>query len=157
MPGAGKSTIGVLLAKQTSRDFIDTDLLIQVQQKISLQQVLDKEGYLALRKIEENALLTLNCKNYVIATGGSAVYSHPAMQHLESDAVIVFLQCEIDVLKKRIGDFSERGIAKRPGQTFQDLFNERYPLYKKYADITIACQNRSQDEIVVDICRKINM
>ncbi len=87
MPGAGKSTVGVLLAKQTARDFVDTDVLIQVDQDRSLQAIVDREGYLALRRIEERVLLSLDCRRHVVATGGSAVYSEKAMRHLGAGGV----------------------------------------------------------------------
>jgi len=91
MPGAGKSTVGVILAKLTSQDFIDTDVLIQISQGRLLQDIVDTEGYMALRRIEEVILLGLHCYNHVIATGGSAVYSHAAMEHLRSNGIVVFL------------------------------------------------------------------
>jgi shikimate kinase len=151
MPGAGKSTIGVVLAKQTSRGFIDTDLLIQTSQCRTLQEIVDMYGYEALRNIEEDMLLGLSVRNHVIATGGSAVYSELSMHHLRSDGVIVFLDVDLSVLESRIHDFKTRGLAKRPDQSFADLFRERLLLYIKYADITIKCAGLTQK----DICTKI--
>ncbi len=147
MPGAGKSTAGVILAKKTSRDFIDTDVLIQVSKGRSLQDIVDKDGYMDLRRIEEEVLLDLHCDNHVIATGGSAVYSGPAMQHLKSDGVVVFLDVELPVLKNRIKDYDKRGLAKHPDQSLEDLFEERLVLYKKYADVTIDCSGLTQEEV----------
>ncbi len=137
MPGSGKSTVGIILAKKTSLAFVDTDVLIQASQQQSLQSIVDTQGYAALRKIEEALLLGLSLQNHVIATGGSAVYSDKAMTHLKSDGRIVFLDADINTLMRRIGDFSARGIAKRPGQSFAELFEERLTLYKRHADITI--------------------
>ena len=114
MPGAGKSTVGVILAKQTSRDFVETDVLIQTSQGRTLQDIVDTGGYALLRKIEEDVLLELSGKNYVIATGGSAVCSDSAMSHLRSDGFVVFLDVDMPTLEARIHDFSTRGIAKRP-------------------------------------------
>ncbi len=143
MPGSGKSKIGVILAKLTSRSFIDTDLLIQAAEGRSLQDIVDQEGYLALRAIEEKVLLGLDCCNHVIATGGSAVYSPTAMAHLKKDGVVVFLDVCLDTIKARVRDLTTRGLAKRPDQSIDDLFAERYVLYRKYADITIDCTERT--------------
>ncbi len=155
MPGAGKSTIGVLLAKQSSKNFIDTDVLIQVNHGKGLQDIVNKEGFLALRQIEEDVLLSMNCVNFVIATGGSAVYSEKAMVKLKADAVTVYLDVPLDELKRRVSNFETRGITKRPDQTFEDLFQERLMLYNKYADIIIPCSRNNQDEIVTLICEKL--
>ena len=151
MPGSGKSTIGVILAKLTSRSFIDTDVLIQAAEGRSLQDIVDREGYLALRAIEEKVLLGLDCRDHVIATGGSAVYSQAAMAHLKEDGVVVFLNVSLDTIKARVGDPGTRGLAKRPDQSIDDLFAERYVLYRKYADITIDCTARAHE----DACARI--
>jgi len=155
MPGAGKSTIGVLLAKQCSKNFIDTDVLIQVNHGRGLQEIVDNEGFLALRKIEEEVLLSMKCVNFVIATGGSAVYSEKAMTRLKQDALAIFLEVPLEELKRRVNNYETRGITKRPDQTFEDLFQERLLLYNRYADITIACSQNNQDEIVELICRQL--
>ncbi len=151
MPGSGKSTIGVILAKLTGRDFIDTDILIQTAAGRTLQDIVDGEGHMALRRIEEDILLGITCSKHVIATGGSAVYSRRAMEHLGSDGVIVFLDADIDTLESRVKDFSRRGLAKGPDQSFADLFAERVPLYRKYADITVSCAGRSHEEVCAGI------
>lgn len=151
MPGSGKSTAGIILAKLTSLDFVDTDILIQTSQGQILQDIVDTEGYMALREIEEHILLKLDCFNHVIATGGSAVYSHAAMTHLKSNGVAVFLNVELPVLESRIHDFATRGLAKRPDQSIEDLFEERFVLYTKYADVTIECSDFTQEEVCEDI------
>ncbi|MBF0507174.1 MAG: shikimate kinase [Nitrospirae bacterium] len=151
MPGSGKSTVGVILAKMTSRGFVDTDVIIQTSQGRSLQDIVNTEGYMALRQIEEDTLMNLKCINHVIATGGSAVYSHSAMQHLKSRGVIVFLDVALPVLEARISNFDKRGLARRPDQSLRDLFRERLTLYRKYADITIGCGDLNQDEICAQI------
>jgi shikimate kinase len=151
MPGAGKSTVGVILAKQTSRDFVDTDVLIQVSQERTLQDIIDANGYAALRKIEEEILLGLSVRDHVIATGGSAAYSDQAMTHLRSEGVVIFLDVDLTTLESRVSDFSTRGLAKRPDQSFAELFDERLSLYNKYADITIKCAELTQE----DVCAKI--
>jgi shikimate kinase len=155
MPGSGKSTVGVILAKLTSRDFIDTDVLIQISQGRLLQNIVDTEGYMALRRIEEDILLGLNCHHHVIATGGSAVYSHAAMEHLKSNGIVVFLDVDLPTLESRIRDFDTRGLAKRPDQSFSDLFKERIILYRKYADVTIDCADLSQEEVCAQIIKRV--
>ncbi len=151
MPGSGKSTVGVLLAKLTSRGFIDTDVLIQTSQRRTLQEIVDTDGYMALRNIEEEVLLNLDCLDHVIATGGSAVYSHKAMEHLKRDGLTVFLDADMVTLESRIKDFKTRGLAKRPDQTLVDLFQERYPLYVKYADILAPCVGLNHEELCNEI------
>lgn len=157
MPGAGKSTIGVILAKQSARDFVDTDVLIQLAEERSLQDILDTEGYMALRKIEERVLLNLHCRHHVISTGGSAVYSDVAMTNLKKDGIAVFLHVELAEIKKRLIDMETRGIAQSPEQTFEELYEERQFLYRKYADLTIACADRAQEEISMLICEKLEL
>jgi len=151
MPGSGKSTLGVMLAKQTSRDFVDTDILIQNSEKQSLQNILDTQGYLVLRSIEERILCGLNCSNHVIATGGSAVYSHAAMEHLRRDGLIVFLDVSLPVLESRDLGLSARGIAKRPDQSFADLFVERCALYSRYADVVIDCSGLTHEKVCMRV------
>ncbi len=156
MPGAGKSTVGVILAKLTSRGFVDTDVLIQVSQEQTLQQIVDEDGYIALRKIEEDVLLDLYVRNHVIATGGSAAYSDQAMTHLKSDGIVIFLDVDIAILESRVSDFNTRGIAKRPEQSFAELFEERLALYNKYADITINCAGLTQENVCAKIIEELN-
>jgi shikimate kinase len=146
MFGAGKSTIGILLAKRTGRDFIDTDVLIQARQERTLQEILDDKGYLALRGIEEQTILACDVCNHIIATGGSAVYSDAAMRHLQANGSIVFLDTPLIEIVERVTDFDTRGIARRPGQSFEELFAERRPLYLRYADVVIDASGCSHDE-----------
>jgi shikimate kinase len=155
MPGSGKSTVGVILAKKTLRDFVDTDVLIQTSQERTLQEIVNTDGYVALLKIEEEHLLGLNVRNHVIATGGSAVYSHQAMTHLKSTGLVIFLDVDVATLESRVPDFSMRGLAKRPDQSLSELFNERYPLYTKYADMTIRCAGLTQDGVCTRIIEEI--
>ena len=156
MPGSGKSTVGVILAKMTSRSFVDTDVMIQTAKGLSLQEIVDTRGYMDLRRIEEDVLLGLTCDNHVIATGGSCVYSHRAMMHLKQNGLCVFLDAPLDTLCKRIRNVNTRGLAKRADQTFEDLFNERQPLYTKYADITVACGKRRHEEVCAAIIDGLN-
>ena len=147
MPGSGKSTIGVLLAKKTSRDFVDTDVVIQSHEHRSLQDIVDKEGYLVLREIEEMWVSSLDVENTVVATGGSVVYSEKSMENLSSHGVIIFLDVSLKTLKTRITDYDQRGIARRPDQSFEDLFEERSALYRRYAQITIASDRMDQEAV----------
>ena len=147
MPGAGKSTVGVILAKKTTRDFVDTDVLIQMSQGRTLQDIVDRDGYAVLRTIEEDILLGLSVQNHVIATGGSAVYSDRAMAHLRSNGVIIFLDVELATLESRVRDFSTRGLARRPEQSFAELFDERFKLYTRHADIVIKSDGMTQEQV----------
>ncbi|MDU9048273.1 MAG: shikimate kinase [Candidatus Electrothrix sp. Rat3] len=158
MPGAGKSTVGPLLAQSISRDFLDTDLLIQASQQRALQDIVNTDGQAALRLIEEEVLLSLalhNHHNYVIATGGSAVYSEQGMMHLKADGIALFLDTDLATLESRIDDFATRGLVKRADQTFAQLFDERLPLYRKYADITINCTGLSPKEVCARIVAEL--
>jgi shikimate kinase len=156
MPGAGKSTVGIILAKMTARAFVDTDVLIQLSEKHSLQKIVDTKGHMALRGIEAAEIMRLHCDNHVIATGGSAVYSQAAMEHLASLGSIVFLYADLDSLKSRIRNFDSRGLAKRTDQTFEDLFNERLPLYKQYAELTVNSSELSQEDVCSAIIEKLS-
>jgi shikimate kinase len=156
MPGAGKSTIGPILAKSCLLDFVDTDLLIQTKHSKSLQDIVDTEGHLALRTYEEEILLNADFDGKVVATGGSVVYSKLGMQRLAALGPIVHLDVSLDQLVKRIHNYEQRGIAKKPGQTLESLFDERQTLYKRYADITIDCLNFSPEDCVEAIITQLN-
>lgn len=147
MPGSGKSTVGVILAKMIAKRFLDTDILLQNIEKRSLQDIVDKDGHMALRGVEQKVLLSIQCCNHIIATGGSAAYSEPAMMHLKVNGTIVFLHADLTALSQRIHNYETRGLAKRPDQSFQDLFEERLALYEKYADITIRSSKMTQDQV----------
>ncbi|MFV0436754.1 MAG: shikimate kinase [Desulfopila sp.] len=147
MPGSGKSTVGIILAKILARNFVDTDVLIQLQEGLTLQEIIDSSDYMALRRIEEEVLIGIDHRQHVVATGGSAPYSHRAMAHLREDGIIVFLDADLPCLCSRIQNYQTRGLAKRPEQSFQELFAERYRLYSRYSDITIDCSARSQEEV----------
>lgn len=156
MPGSGKSTVGIILAKNLSYGFIDTDVLIQINRQKPLQQIMDESGYLNLRSIEEEEILKLNIANHIISTGGSAVYSEKTMSHLKNISNIIFLKADINVIKKRIHNFKTRGIAKSKDQTFDDLFIERQELYEKYSEFTVDCNKIDQEEVAEIISRKFS-
>ncbi len=155
MPASGKSTVGVLLAKRISYGFIDTDLLIQEEEQRSLQDIVDTEGHMVLRDIEERVCLSVDVSNMVIATGGSAAYSGAAMQHLGTGSTVVFLDTPISELTARIHNYATRGIAKHPDQTFEDLFHERGVLYRRYADITIDCRGKDHEAVVEELKQRL--
>lgn len=155
MPGCGKSTVGVLLARATGRAFVDTDLLVQSRTGTSLQALVDREGYEALREAEEHVLLSLNLSDHVIATGGSVVYSRAGMAHLCDSSRVVFLDVSLTCVRERIGDASLRGISRRPDQSLADLFHERHGLYCRYAEIAIACDGLSPEEVCDRVISKL--
>ncbi|MFT5603838.1 MAG: shikimate kinase [Paracoccaceae bacterium] len=148
MPGAGKSTIGVLLAKTLTKNFIDTDVLIQRRADTNLQNIIDSRGYEALQAIEREVLLELQCEHTVIATGGSAVYAQHAMAHLQKSAVVVFIDVPLQELRERIHNMDSRGIVQKPGQDFDALFQERWTLYREFADIHITAGSHSQEFVL---------
>ena len=157
MPGAGKSTTGIILAKNCGLGFIDTDVLIQINHQKTLQQILDESSFLELRDIEEKEILKLNIENHVIATGGSAVYSEKAMNHLLSISTVIFIKISLEQVRKRVRNFATRGIAKAKDQSLEELFRERQLLYKKYARITVDGNILSQEILAVKIASRIGM
>ena len=147
MPGAGKSTVGVLVAKQLGLGFVDTDILIQERAGRRLQKILDEAGYQELRRLEEEAILALEPGGAVIATGGSAVYSERAMRHLGELGRIVYLKAGCGLLATRIDDYERRGIANPGGQCFEDIYRERTPLYERCADAVVAVEGLTHEEV----------
>jgi len=151
MPGAGKSTVGVLLAKAMKMPFIDTDLLIQERHGHFLQELVDMHGFDEFIKIEESVILSLDVKNHIISTGGSVVYSEAAMNHLKASGVVVFLNARLYQLERRLKNMHRRGIAMKGNRTLASLYRERLPLYEKYADISIDCSKKHIETIVSEI------
>ena len=151
MPGVGKSTAGVLLAKALSRDFLDTDVLIQSREGRRLQTIIDSVGMEAFCAMEERHVLSVECRGTVIATGGSVVYGDRAMAHLKSNGVVLHLDLPLALLKRRLRDLDARGVVMAPDQTLENLFQERQPLYQLHADITIDCTNLTHEHVVKDI------
>ncbi|MGH1485404.1 MAG: shikimate kinase [Cellvibrionaceae bacterium] len=152
MPGSGKSTTGVQLAKHLGLNFIDTDLLIQTHQQQKLQDILNAQGYQVLRDMEEQELLQLTLERDLVSTGGSAVYSDKGMQHLKKQGLVIYLQVSLEEITRRIDNEDSRGIARPEGQSLEDVYNERIPLYEKYADITI---DNNHYNSIEDIASKI--
>ena len=153
MPGAGKSTVGVILAKAAGLQFCDTDLIIQQKTGRKLQDIINNDGIEKFLEAESNVLSLLSVENSVIATGGSAVYSEAAMQNLKRTGVAVWLDVPLSEVKRRIDNITTRGIVMHPGESLDSIYAERLPLYRKYADITISCS--STEETVENILEKI--
>lgn len=156
MPGAGKSTLGVVLAKIIGYDFIDADILIQNHNDRTLQKIIDAMGPMGFIEIENNVLCDIEADRSVISTGGSAVYSEAAMKHLSEMGTIVFLRVSLEELRKRLGSLHERGVVMKNGMgmSLDDLYAEREPLYEKYAELTIdtdGCTVRDAARKLVDI------
>jgi len=148
MPGAGKSTVGVILAKILGMNFIDTDLVIQERTGLRLQEIIDRDGPAEFLRIEEAAVHALMCQNTVIATGGSVVLSPLSMEHLKKEGIIVYLSVPFVEIEKRLGNISGRGVVLLPGQDLRMLYDTRVPLYEKYADVTVDCAGRDFESVV---------
>jgi len=150
MPGAGKSTVGVSLAKQLGLNFVDTDLLIQVRHGQTLQEILDAHDYLHLRELEEEILLDTNFDHSLVATGGSVVYSDAAMQKLAGAGPVVFIDVALSEILKRVHNEGQRGIARPPQFSLQDLYAERQPLYQHWANYTVPEADQSSADACAD-------
>lgn len=155
MPGAGKSTIGVVLAKNLGISFVDSDLVIQEQEGKKLHELIEEHGLEGFLEIEGRVNASLHPKTAVIATGGSAVYCEEAMEHLNSIATICYLKLSYESIRERLGNLAERGVVLREGETLQELYDERVPLYEKYANITVDCENKNIREIVIEMAKRL--
>ena len=148
MPGVGKSTVGVVLAKNMGYSFVDSDLLIQEQEGKLLHEIIAERCLDGFNEVEDQVNASININRAIIATGGSVVYGEQAMEHLKKIGTVVYLSLPYEELSERLGDLKERGVSIRAGQTLADLMQERTPLYEKYADVTIDCEGRQIREIV---------
>lgn len=157
MPGAGKSTVGVLLAKEVSLNFLDVDVFMQGHESRRLQEIIDNDGIDIFMTLEEKYLKEINVDHHVISTGGSAIYSDSGIKHLQQTSTIIYLSINLDTLKERLGDFSTRGVVIKPGQTFLDLYKERCTLYNQAADLVIDCNGKTQDQIVHEIKKVLKL
>lgn len=151
MPGSGKSTCGVLAAKALLKNFFDTDLLLQNLESLRLQDIINEKGIAYFEKAEEAAILSLDIQGTVIATGGSVIYSDAAMKRLSVLGKIVYLHLSYDAMCERINNITTRGIVLKEGETLADMYNERLPLYEKYADFTVDCDGLTVEETVEKI------
>ena len=154
MPGAGKSTVGVVLAKRLGMRFVDSDLLIQETYGKLLHELIAEHGNEGFRRLEEEVNAGLNVQGCVVATGGSAVYGEKAMEHLREIGRVVYLQLPFPAIEARLGDLNERGVSMAPGQTLKDLYKERIPLYERYADETIDCEGKSLQSVMLEIAQR---
>lgn len=155
MPGSGKSTVGVLLAKTLGYGFLDTDLTIQQREGALLQEILDQRGLEPFLDAEEAAICSVECTGTVIAPGGSAVCREGAIGHLKELGTVVYLRVSLEALEGRLNNMSTRGIALSPGQTLADVYNYRSPLYEKYADITVDADGQALEETVAAVLRAL--
>ena len=155
MPGCGKSTVGVVLAKVLGMDFIDSDLVIQKEMGAKLSQLIDQHGNAGFREIENRINAAMEAENSIIATGGSVVYGEDAMRHLKDIGTVVYLKLSYEAIEDRLGDLHARGVTIQPGWTLRDLYNERVPLYEKWADVTVDCEQLRLREVVAYISRHI--
>lgn len=151
MPGVGKSTVGVLLAKHLAMAFVDTDLIIQTSQARRLEQIIAENGREEFCRIEEEAILTLKRDFQVVATGGSVVYSTRAMRHLHAIGPVIFLDIELKSLKQRLANLDSRGVIRAPGVSIDALFAQRLPLYQSQADLRVDCSALLPDQVVMAI------
>lgn len=157
MPGAGKSTVGVVLAKVLGYEFIDSDLLIQNEEGMLLWQIIEAVGAEGFNEIEERVNSQIEAERAVISTGGSVVYGPKAMEHLRSISTVVYLKVSCSALRRRLGDLTKRGVVLKEGQTLESLFAERSPLYEKYAHVTVNVSRktvRQAVEAIVEACRE---
>ncbi len=157
MPGVGKSTAGVIAAKQLGLRFEDSDILIQHREKKLLSRIIEENGIDGFLSIENDVLKGINDKGLLIATGGSAVYSSEAMEKLRENCLIIYLHLDLKDLSLRLSDLKHRGVVLRNGQTLNDIYDERVPLYRKYADIEINETGLDIEETVALICERVSI
>lgn len=137
MPGCGKSTVGVVLAKAAGYRFLDSDLLIQEQEGMLLPEIISERGLDGFAQTENRINASINAEKTVIATGGSVIYGEDAMKHFKEIGLVVYIRLPYEQIKRRLGDLTKRGVSIRPGQSLRELYDERAPLYEKYADIIV--------------------
>ena len=153
MPGAGKSTVGVILAKVLGMNFVDSDLLIQEEEGILLKDIIERDGLDGYLAVENRVNRKISCKNCVIATGGSIVYCEEAMEQLRETGTVVYIKLSLDIIKERLGNIRQRGVVLKEGQTLASLYEERCPLYEKYAHVTIDGEGLGMEELMEKIAR----
>lgn len=156
MPSCGKSTVGVILAKAMNKGFVDTDILIQQREEKTLQEIINTKGNDYFHKVEESVLLDFEDENYVVATGGSAIYFDKAMDKFKENGIIVYLKVSLETVLQRLNNITTRGVTLAKGQTLGDLYNQRIPLYEKHADIIIEDNGFTVEEEVAIIIEAVN-
>jgi shikimate kinase len=157
MPGVGKSTVGVILAKMLGYQFIDSDIVIQEKEKRLLHEILTSEGVDGFIEIENQVNASIEANHSVIATGGSVVYGNEAMNHLKAIGQVIYLKVSYDQINRRLHDMKGRGVALREGQTLKDLYEERIALYEKYADIIIDEEGLTVEETITKMIEAIRI
>ena len=155
MPGAGKSTVGVVLAKRLGLQFYDTDLIIQAREHKRLQQIINSKGLEYFRYTEEQVISNLQLEYCVIATGGSVVYYQQGLEALAQTGHLIYLQVDLPDLQQRIADMGQRGLVMGKNQTFDQLYQERTPLYEKFADLTVPCAGYSAEQVAANIEQQV--
>ena len=155
MPSCGKSTAGVILAKTLNKDFVDTDLLIQRKKKKTLQDIINTWGNEYFHKVEEEVLLSFDGDDYVVATGGSAIYFDKAMERFKENGTIVYIRVSLETVLERLNNIKTRGVTLEKGQTLEDLYNLRIPLYEKHADIIVDGDGYTVEETIEKIIEKL--
>ncbi|HIV14224.1 MAG: shikimate kinase [Clostridiales bacterium] len=153
MPGVGKSTVGVILAKELGYQFLDADLLIQKRENRLLKEIIEQEGVDGFIEIENQVNASIEADRTVVATGGSVVYGEEAMAHLKKIATVIYLRLSYEELEKRLGNLKNRGVVLREGQTLKDLYEERIKLYEKYADLIVDEENKGIEETLQAIVK----
>ena len=155
MPGVGKSTLGVVLAKELGYEFVDADLLIQKREKRLLKEIIAQEGVDGFLKIENDVNAGIQTDKTVIATGGSVIYGAEAMEHLKTIGTVVYLKLDYETLDSRLGSLKGRGVVLRDGQTLKSLYEERVPLYEKYADVIVDEHGLDLETTLIKLLEKI--
>ncbi len=155
MPGVGKSTLGVVLAKELGFEFVDADLLIQKRENRLLKEIIAEDGVEGFLKIENDVNASINTDKTVIATGGSVIYGAEAMEHLKEIGTVVYLKLDYETLDSRLGCLKGRGVVLKDGQTLKSLYEERIPLYEKYADIIVDEQGLNLEETLTSVLKSL--
>lgn len=155
MPGCGKSTVGVILAKVMGFNFIDSDLLIQEQEKRLLKDIIEKDGLNGLIAIEEQVNSDIRVDNSVIATGGSVIYGARAMEHLRAIGTVVYIRLNYETIADRLDNIKQRGVVFKEGQSLKSLYEERCPLYEKYAHVIVDAEGLGMEELMDKIVQEV--
>ena len=156
MPGAGKSTMGVILAKVMGYRFLDSDLIIQEQEKRLLREIIEQEGQEGFLEIENRVNASIRTERSVIATGGSVIYGEEAMRNLQSIGTVVYIQLSYRTINERLGNIRQRGVVLKEGQSLYDLYEERCPLYQKYAHLIIDAEGMDTEKLMETILERLN-
>ncbi len=156
MPGAGKSTMGVILAKVMGYRFLDADLLIQEQEKRLLREIIEQEGQEGFIEVENRVNASICTENTIIATGGSVIYGAEAMKHLRSIGTVIYIRLSYQTVSERLGNIRQRGVVLKEGQTLYSLYQERCPLYQKYAHLTIDAEGMDTEQLMETILEQLN-